>query len=128
MKRTVPATTLRLLVVDDEEQVRTMLFDSLSQRGYIVETASHGGEAIRLLQQDEPFDLVISDIVMPDKDGLELLLHVRRNFPQLQVIIISGQDNELYLRTARGLGANRVLSKPFTADEVSTAVAELLPG
>jgi DNA-binding response OmpR family regulator len=123
----MPVSRLRVLVVDDEEQVRSMLVEALEDRGYEVESAIHGGEAIRLLHA-APFDLVISDIVMPDKDGLELLVHIRRNFPTLQVIIISAPDNELYMRTARGLGATRVLCKPFTIDEMSSAVAELLPG
>lgn len=123
----MPVPRSRVLIVDDEEQIRTLLVEWLDARGYEVEAAVNGKEAIRLLHKN-PFDVVISDIVMPDKDGLELLTYMRRNFPDTPVVMISAPDNELYLRTARGLGAARVLFKPFGMEEMSATVAELIHG
>ena len=75
--------------------------------------------------EEETFDLVISDIVMPEQDGLEVLLFVRQNYPATKVITISAPGNELFLKSAKGLGAWRVLSKPFTLQEMTDIVEQV---
>lgn len=115
-----------ILVVDDEKQVRSLLRRKLEQCGYQVHEASNGREAIETLGQ-RSFDLVISDIMMPEKDGLEVIMYLRKTRPELKVIAISAPGNQLFLESARALGASRVLEKPFALDDLAVAVDELLP-
>lgn len=114
-----------ILVVDDDPAVRDYLHRSLVQAGYGVTAAANGKEALRLFSS-QPFDLVITDILMPDCDGLEVLLHIRQVRPQVPVVAISGADNELFRQDAAGLGATFVLPKPFTAAELHAAVRRAL--
>ena len=116
----------QILVVDDEEQIRDVLCRTMEHFGYTVDVAAHGEEAIRKLSE-HPYDLVISDILMPEKDGLEVIMFLKKQQPDVKVIAISAPGNELYLDTARGLGAARVFSKPFRIHELAGAVKELLP-
>ena len=81
---------------------------------------------VRLQHLDErTFDVVITDILMPERDGLETLQHTRKTQPDAKVIAITGAANDLYLDNARGLGASRVFQKPFKLKEIAAAVKEL---
>jgi len=116
----------RILVVDDSEVVRNILRSKLEGCGYEVVEAADGQKAIQRLDEGA-FDVVITDILMPEKDGLETLQHVRKTQPDAKVIAISGAGNDLYLENARGLGASRVFAKPFKLEEIADAVKELMP-
>lgn len=117
--------TNRILIVDDEPQVRRLLCARMTLDGHDVDEAANGREAIRKLDGGG-YDLVISDILMPENDGLEVILHLRRAGVSLPLIAISAPGNDLFLDSARALGASRVFEKPFSMDELSGAVRELL--
>lgn len=114
-----------ILLAEDDDQIRQMLRVCLERAGYGVCEAADGDEARRALDLT-PFDLVITDIVMPGKDGLETILFVRRHRPGTRIIAISGHDNPLFLTNAAGLGATHVLAKPFTPSQLLDLVARVL--
>lgn len=117
-----------ILLMDDDEAVRNLLARALRESGYEVVEAGDGREGVRLFRT-APSDLVITDLVMPEKEGIETILELRQDFPDLKVIAISGggeHGQQGYLQAARLLGANRTLSKPFQLDALLTAVREVL--
>ena len=100
----------------------------LSDAGYTVTTASGGVEALKLIHNN-PFDLVITDLIMPDKEGLEIIMALCRHTPRPKIIAMSGGgriDAKEYLAPARLLGAQRTLAKPFSNAELLEAVAQVL--
>jgi CheY-like chemotaxis protein len=115
----------RILVVDDEPQIRDMLHEALVRAGYEVHEASDGKLAIDMLRK-QSFDVVISDILMPEKDGLEVIMYLQRESPMTKCIAISSPSNRVFLQSAQLLGATRVVEKPFTVSEMETAVREIL--
>ena len=94
----------RILIADDEPAVRDLLCDLLGHSGYEVVGAADGGEALRKLAETD-FDLVICDILMPEVDGLELIIQVKNEHPDVAIIAMSALTNHLHLRCARSLGA-----------------------
>ncbi len=116
-----------ILVVDDDDQIRAMLSRLLSRSAFRVHVASNGRRALTVLDE-EAIDLLITDIIMPVKEGIELITTVRAQRPSLPVIAISGGgrvDPGHYLELAKTLGANRVLGKPFDIDELLEACRQL---
>ena len=118
----------RILVVDDEEIIRMILEDILTRAGYEVIFASNGEEGIKMFQENSPA-LVITDIIMPEKEGLETIREMKRMHPELKIIAMSGggkisADN--YLETAKIFGASKILEKPFTQQRMVSAVKELI--
>jgi len=100
----------------------------LKRAGHEVVEAPDGIEGIRLYREKQP-QLVITDIVMPKKEGLETILDLRREDPQVKIIAISGGGRvgpESYLDIAEGFGANRILTKPFNNKELLEAIHDLL--
>lgn len=118
----------KIHIIEDDPQVREVLSVALQKAGYVIREASNGREAIDLIINDPP-DLIITDIIMPDMDGLELLMGLRGTKSDLPVIAISGVSvhSETYLRAAAHLGARKVLMKPFSEEDLLSAVAEALP-
>lgn len=117
-----------ILIADDDAQIRRLLRVSLEADGYKVYEAANGDEAIRVAC-DAPFDLVITDVLMPERDGLEMIMFLRRQAPNAKIIAISGADSGLFLENARGLGASATLAKPFSPSELLREVHGLLgPG
>lgn len=114
-----------ILVVDDNEQVREVLRRKLESCGYDVCEAADGKEAMRALQT-VPFDLIVTDIMMPEQDGLETICRIRKELPGLKIIAISAPSNETFLNDADRLGAARVFEKPLKLADLATAVEELL--
>jgi CheY-like chemotaxis protein len=117
-----------ILLVDDDEEFRSMLSESLSQAGYEVREARDGREATQLYC-DHPCDLVITDLIMPEKEGLETIEEFRRNYPKAKIIAISGGSRHGpfdYLKMAKAFGARQVLAKPFTRQEILEAVTQVL--
>jgi DNA-binding response OmpR family regulator len=120
----------RILVIDDDDPVRTTLRTMLQHFGHTVTEARHGKEGLALFR-DAHADLVITDIVMPDRDGLEVLRELRKAHPSVKVIAMSGGglgNKAQYLQTATRMGAAAVLAKPFDVAMVMAAVNALLAG
>jgi CheY-like chemotaxis protein len=115
----------RVLVVDDEPQIRSMLRESLTRAGFDVSEASDGKEAIETLRKNS-FDVVVADILMPEKDGLEVIMFLQRESPLTKCVAISAPSNRVFLQSAQLLGATRVVEKPFTAAEIEAAVRAAL--
>ena len=115
-----------ILVIDDIDAVRTLLRLTLEGAGYDVQEAANGVEGIRAFQKT-PADLVITDIFMPDCDGLDVIRRLRRLHPRLKILAISGGSGTMdYLREATSLGATRVLYKPFVLPTLIRTVGDLL--
>lgn len=120
----------RILLIDDDDSVRTVLMLTLKHFGYTVTEARNGNEGLEKFHQGGA-DLLITDIVMPEKDGLEVLMSLKRTQPTLKVIAISGGGRtsaQDYLQIARLMGATKVLEKPFTSEVLMAAVRELVGG
>ena len=118
----------RILIIDDEDIVRSMLRQMLERSGYDVMDAPNGRVGVRLYRE-APADIVITDIFMDDKEGLETITELRRDFPSVKIIAISGGnrfDNFDGLSIAQQLGAQRTFSKPFSRDVILAAIQELL--
>lgn len=125
----MPENQAHLLLVDDDNDLRNLLERVLLRNGFRVHAAADGRQAIKLLGR-ERFDLVVTDIIMPDVEGIELILKIRKDHPSLPIIAMSagGRLNaEGYLKMARSLGANRILEKPFSIDSLLEGIRELLP-
>jgi CheY-like chemotaxis protein len=115
---------IRILLVDDDDMSRGAIHKMLERAGYAVESTSDGDEVIRMYGR-QAADLVITDLIMPDKDGLEIIQDLRKLNPKVRILAISGGgrvDANEYLTVARKFGAVEVLSKPFTKDELRKAV------
>lgn len=118
----------RLLVVDDHKEFLDAFVEALQAGGHEVISAGDGKAALRLFQTEEP-DLLITDILMPEKDGLEVILEMRRERPDIRIIAVSsgGRIGAKYvLQAAEALGADRVFTKPLEFKDVLAAVDELL--
>jgi DNA-binding NtrC family response regulator len=118
----------RILIVDDEELIRNLLRQMLEREGYEVVEAGNGKIALQVFRQ-QPADLIITDIIMPEKEGLETITEFRKTYPNVKIIGISGGgriDSKDYLFIAQRLGANRTLAKPFEWSDMLTAIKDLL--
>jgi DNA-binding response OmpR family regulator len=116
-----------VLVIDDDAQIRRMARRILSGAGHAVIEAEHGDVGLGLLRRDHPA-LVLTDLVMPKKEGIETICEIRRMRPETGIIAMSGTGTsaDLYLRVAGKLGADAVLPKPFRAAELLDTVARVL--
>ncbi len=122
--------SLRILVVDDDVQIRDSLSQLLTLSGYEVTVASNGTIA-RLLFEREPFDLVITDILMPSENGLALILNLKDFDADVKIIAISGggkTNNRGFLEIAKTLGATQALQKPITGDTLLNTIQQVLSG
>lgn len=128
----------KILVIDDEEDIRVVLQQVLELEGYEVAVAADGREGLATLDRDGA-DLVITDVIMPGMDGVETLEHIREKWPDMPVIVISGGGNvapmeyqpgaiatNAYLESARQAGAALSITKPFERKELVDAVGSLL--
>ena len=118
----------RILVIEDDEMVRELLREILTRAGYEVAAAPDGEVGIRLYRNEQA-DVVITDLIMPNKEGIETIMEMRRDFPQVKIIAISGgghASSTRYLDMAKQLGAQRILAKPFLPDQILEAVRELV--
>ncbi|MFC2113329.1 response regulator [Bacteroidota bacterium] len=119
----------KILIIDDEPYILLMLKKMLERVGYEVDLASNGREGMDLFEKASA-DLVITDIIMPDKEGLELILEMKKQRPTLKIIAMSGGGRispESYLECAKHFGAEKVFQKPFRQKELVSAVKELMP-
>jgi CheY-like chemotaxis protein len=114
-----------IMVVDDETSIRNLLSRFLTKSGYKVLESADGRDALEQLRHCK-IDLLISDIVMPERDGLEILRSIRRDFADLKIIVMSGAFEGRFLRTAEMLGAHATLQKPLRLNLVLETVQEVL--
>ena len=111
-----------ILIIDDEEIIRVLLRSALEAEGYEVTEAANGREGLELYRQ-RPTDLVITDIVMPELNGLDMLLELTREFLHAKVIAISGAGGEQnVLDVAKLLGGRQTFQKPFSVPQLLDAV------
>nr|WP_309689713.1 response regulator [Armatimonas sp.] len=117
----------RILAVDDDESIRRILQVNLERGGYTVETAESGASALPLLLKNH-YDLLISDVMMPEMDGLELLEHVRQSpeLRRLPVILLTAQSSEREITRAYVKGTDLYLTKPFDPNELRIWVGRML--
>jgi CheY-like chemotaxis protein len=126
-----PQSRGRVLVVDDNSELRELIGDALVHEGYEVTLASDGSKGVEALRSGTT-DLAITDIFMPEKDGIEVIGLLKKEFPDTPILAISGAVRHSsragvdYLSIARKFGADRVLRKPFQIDELLDAVREVL--
>lgn len=116
----------RILVVDDEPELRRYLRMLLEEAGYEVVESQDGKEALKTACSLVGIDLLITDLVMPRNEGIELIQQLRELMEHLKVIAISGMGHGQYLQMARLLGADAVFAKPFDAEELLAVVRTLL--
>jgi CheY-like chemotaxis protein len=119
-----------ILVIDDEAPVRTTLRKMLEIGGHRVSEAADGNEGLEMFAAAGA-DLVISDIIMPEKEGVETIIALRRQYPEVRIIAISGggrKANFDFLDFAKRLGADQVLRKPFRKEQLLEAVRACLGG
>ena len=126
-----------ILIIDDEEDIRDALQMVLESAGHDVKVASNGNDAVEF-QREDPADLIITDIIMPGKDGVDTIKEIRQAFPGIRIIAISGggsvHSNEYvpdaitttaYLAAAKEAGADMVFTKPFERKDLIQAVDSL---
>jgi len=119
---------VRILIIDDDPQILDMLGQILEREGHQVVTALNGKEGLKLYREN-PTDLIITDLIMPEKEGIETIMELRRDFPDVKIIAISGgghNDADQYLAMAQKLGVQRTFAKPVARAELLKAVRELL--
>ena len=117
-----------ILIIDDDNQFRTMLRKMIERNGHEVVEASDGKEGIKRYRKN-PTDLIITDLIMPEKDGVETIQELKKDFPNIKIIAISGGGRlgpQDYLHIAKMLGAQRTLTKPIELPELLKAIDELL--
>jgi DNA-binding response OmpR family regulator len=117
-----------ILVIDDDPQITHLLQDVLELEGYQVITAQRATDGLHHLEKTT-IDLVITDVIMPDKEGLETIREIRQRYPQTKILAISGgltKSGVNVLDIAKRLGADSVLSKPFGVEDLIQSVRILL--
>ncbi|HEY3444254.1 MAG TPA: response regulator [Paludibaculum sp.] len=119
------AKVARVLVVDDDAAVRELVAAMLESGGYPVSVASNGREALSMLASNG-FEVIITDLVMPEQEGIETIKLIRRDYPSVKVIAMSGAFGGDYLRIAGYLGAHGTIAKPLRIQTVLDTVAGVL--
>jgi CheY-like chemotaxis protein len=120
----------KILVIDDDESVRSMLTRVLTSSGHEIQTAINGSKVAQIMESFAP-ELVITDIIMPEADGLETIRELRSGFPQVHIIAISGGGLSIeldHLPIARMLGAELTLKKPIDNDKLREAIDSVVGG
>ena len=124
-----PARPTSVLIVDDNADMRSFVKIVLEQAGFEAQVAADGERALEL-QRAHPVDVLITDIFMPERDGIELIHQFKSAFPQVKIIAMSGGgqiSKRDYLPLVADIGADRVLRKPFAADTLLGMLQELVP-
>jgi DNA-binding response OmpR family regulator len=118
---------MKVLIIDDDPLVRYTLSKILQRSGYDVVTAADGKRGMLLLREEHP-DVVITDIIMPEQEGIDTIIQIRRERPGIKILAISGGArirNIDFLKMAHSLGADDIIRKPFEADELLARLTEL---
>src|SRR4051812_41173247 len=116
---------LSILVADDEDSIRSLIQHFLGTAGHAVTVVGNAREAFEAMPKQQ-FDLVITDVLMPDGDGLDLITELKKQQPKARILAMSGGGRYLegsdYLKLAKGIGAHAAIMKPFTWDQLQTAI------
>jgi len=116
-----------VLVIEDDAAVRFSLLAALQSMGHTVESAVNGVDGIQKCEVGA-FDLVITDLIMPEKDGVETILELKLNDPTLKIVAISGGGRNVdIMETTYKIGADCALTKPFSVNDLSTCLSRVLP-
>jgi len=118
----------KVVVIDDNAEIRHVIELKLRTQGYKVITAANGKEGLNLIKSKQP-DVVITDIIMPEKEGIEVITEVRRDFPDVKIIAMSGGGligPHEYLSWTKMMGVQHTFTKPFAINEILEAVNELV--
>ncbi len=120
----------KILIVDDDPDIGFILKKLLERKGHEAVTSLNGNEAMKCLELN-PFDVVITDLIMPEMDGIELIMKMRITYPEQKVIAISGGgriDADVYLQMAKLLKVKHTFQKPIRGDALLKAIDDLLTG
>jgi len=120
-----PLTSQSILVADDDNEIRALLRSILEDEGYRVYTAENGKRATAILKET-PIQLMLTDLVMPEQEGMETIVQARRDHPSLKIVAVSGAFAGSILDAASHFGANAILEKPLQVDEILKVVQNLL--
>lgn len=115
----------KLLIIDDEDDVRLFLEDFLSEREFYVSSAPSAEEGLDLMEKNLP-DIVLLDLMMPGMDGLECLKQIKKKYPHVKVIMITALNDESKVALARKNGAKNYILKPFSRDYLESELLELI--
>jgi DNA-binding response OmpR family regulator len=118
----------RILIVEDDDELAGFLSEKLQERGYEIVTAPDGVQALKTLET-QSFDLVLTDIVLPEKEGVQTIREIKQINPNLPIVAMSGGgigSSNLYLDLARFAGASRTIPKPFTIGELLAVIEDVL--
>src|SRR5499426_2412953 len=120
------SSTMRILVVEDERKVASFIRQGLQEEGHAVEIAADGAAALELLEAAPAYDLVILDLMLPKRDGFEVLKALRQQKSQTPVLVLTARDTVSDKVRGLDLGADDYLTKPFAFDEFLARVRALL--
>lgn len=118
----------KILTIDDDEQILMLLKMMLTSAGHEVVQANNGKLGAQLYRQ-EPTDVIITDIIMPDKEGIEIIVELKKEYPDAKIIAISGGGRfgpEQFLALAKNLGAKMTVTKPFKKEQILAAIDSVL--
>lgn len=119
---------MKILVIDDDAAVRKFICLTLQRKKYTVIEAENGKIGLELLQENRDISVMITDLIMPEKEGIETIIEVKQQYPSIKIVAISGGGKvspENYLVIADALGANTTLKKPFSGQELIHAIENL---
>ncbi|NTV05831.1 MAG: response regulator [Chlorobiaceae bacterium] len=119
---------MKILVIDDDAAVRKFISITLQRKKHCVVEAENGKSGLLLLQEHRDISVMITDLIMPEKEGIETIIEVKKLYPAIKIIAISGGGKvspENYLVIADALGANTTLKKPFSGQELMHAIDNL---
>ncbi len=115
-------TAITVLIIDDDIAVRKFVTDLLIARGYKVISAVNGIEGLKIIQK-EKVDIVVSDLIMPEKEGIETIKEIKSSNPEIKIVAMSGSIyKDTFLKAAKGIGAHEIVHKPFRNDEIIEAI------
>ena len=119
---------MKVLVIEDDEAVQKFICKILVSAGHTVVTAGNGREGLAEIKNNNDVSIVITDLLMPEKEGIETIADIKKLWPEIKILAISGGgviDPEFYLMNASALGANLTLKKPFTRPELLSVIENL---
>ncbi len=114
----------RILIVDDNLMMRRLIRNVFREDNYIIKEARNGMEGLKLIDKDS-YDLVITDIVMPEMEGIEFIIRLKKNFPKTKIIAISG-GQPYYLYMAKKLGIDAIFTKPLNQSDFVSMVKNII--
>lgn len=117
----------RIIIIEDDQVIRESLKEILEMNSFEVIATDTGIDLMKKITEFRP-DILITDIIMPDKDGIEIIIEAKKTLPDIKLIAISGGgriDSESYLNTAKYLGADSTLKKPFTHEQLISVIKNL---